>query len=72
MGKINGVLSYLIESDIDTFKSYLIRVYTESSENKLINIFTLKTLLKRYSNYQHEDENSWVDVLINRCKEFQT
>lgn len=66
---INQVVPSLINSDIESFKTYLIDTYTTARREKSINVYTLKTLINRFKIYQNEGGNSWAEAIVNKCAE---
>ena len=64
---INQVVPSLINSDIESFKTYLIDTYTTARREKSINVYTLKTLINRFKIYQNEGGNSWAEAIVNKC-----
>lgn len=71
VSEISQSIPMLIESDVESFRAYLIETYERCKLTNSINIYTLQTLSKRFENYRREGGNTWAEALIGEIKSFE-
>nr|DAK39047.1 MAG TPA: nucleoporin [Caudoviricetes sp.] len=71
VANINNSIPMIIESDVETFRTYLVDTYERCKESGTINIYTLQTLAKRFKNYQKEGGNTWAKTLMEAIEKFE-
>lgn len=71
LSNLEGKIDLLMESDKDAIKSYLVDKYNRFTKQENIDSYEYDCFLKRFSHYQAEGGNSYIEGLVNEVRELK-